>query len=332
MAGAPGGPYAASAPAAPARLVETGLYAGGRIGAIDARNRAFTPQYPLWSDGLVKRRWVYLPPGGAIDGSNEHEWVLPVGTKFWKEFARGERRVETRFSWRASETEWVFATYVWNEDGTDAVRVDDGVPGALSLTGGRRHDIPSRADCAACHGTPATAPLGFTALQLSPDRDPLAVHAEPVSSGMITLEDLVEAGRLTGARDDIVSRPPRIRTDDAATRAMLGYLVGNCGACHNGRGEIAALGPIIRVSDLVEDGDAVARSLIGQPTRWQRPGAPDGETVLVEPGSPETSALFLRMKSRRPSSQMPPLGTVVRDDAAVALVRAWIETRRPGTR
>ena len=30
------------------------------------------------------------------------------------------------------------------------------------------------------------------------------------------------------------------------------------------------------------------------------------------------------MSSRRPSSQMPPLGTVVRDEEAVALVRKWI--------
>jgi hypothetical protein len=32
------------------------------------------------------------------------------------------------------------------------------------------------------------------------------------------------------------------------------------------------------------------------------------------------------MRSRRPSSQMPPLGTVVRDDEATELVRRWIDT------
>jgi hypothetical protein len=41
--------------------------------------------------------------------------------------------------------------------------------------------------------------------------------------------------------------------------------------------------------------------------------------------------MLARMRSRRPSSQMPPLGTVVRDDEAVAAVQKWIETqsRRP---
>ena len=35
------------------------------------------------------------------------------------------------------------------------------------------------------------------------------------------------------------------------------------------------------------------------------------------------------MQSRRPSSQMPPLGTVVRDDEAIALVRRWVESLAP---
>jgi hypothetical protein len=32
------------------------------------------------------------------------------------------------------------------------------------------------------------------------------------------------------------------------------------------------------------------------------------------------------MGSRRPASQMPPLGTVVRDEQASELVRRWIES------
>jgi hypothetical protein len=325
--GAP--PGSASPPAAaPVRLMDTGLYVEGRPGIVDPRNRPFAPQYPLWSDGLTKARWVFLPEGAAIDASDEHEWELPVGTKFWKEFAHGDRRVETRLSWRASESEWVFGTYVWNDDGSDAVLADaSGVHGVVAFASGRSHDIPSRTDCLACHSAERPAPLGFSALQLSPDRDPGALHAETSGPGTITLADLATEGRLRGARADLLANPPRIRTEDPATRSVLGYLASNCGSCHNGRGEIAALGPVIRTRDLVDDGDAVMRSLTGQPTRWQIPGTGEGTSVLVDPGSPDTSALFVRMRSRRPSSQMPPLGTVVRDDAAVNLVRQWIASR-----
>ena len=49
-------------------LSETGLYAAGRPGLSSTRRTApFSPQYPLWSDGAAKARWIYLPPGTAID-------------------------------------------------------------------------------------------------------------------------------------------------------------------------------------------------------------------------------------------------------------------------
>jgi erythromycin esterase-like protein len=54
------------------------------------------------------------------------------------------------------------------------------------------------------------------------------------------------------------------------------------------------------------------------------PGAAPGTTVLVHAGSPEASALYVRMRSRSPSSQMPPLGTVVRDQEAVDAISRWI--------
>lgn len=311
----------------PHRLAETGLYADETLTSIDRRNRTFVPQYPLWSDGLSKRRWVYLPPGAAVDGRDEHAWNFPIGTKFWKEFTFAGRRVETRLLWKMSDARWLAATYVWNEQGSDAVLAPEaGVLAAVETAPGRWFSVPSRTDCTACHGTKPTSPLGFNALQLSPDRDPNAVHPEPLPSDALTLADLVDARVLRGARGDLAANPPRIRTSTPAARAVLGYLAANCGMCHNGRGEIAAMGPVLRLRELVADGDAVVQSLIDQRTRWQLPDDADGETVLVRPGTPERSALLARMRSRSPSSQMPPLGTALRDQEAVNLVTRWIAT------
>lgn len=313
-------------PRPPQRLSETGLYLPGSTSEVDPRNRAFAPQYPLWTDGLLKRRWIRLPDGTSIDGRDEQAWRFPVGTKIWKEFARGSQRIETRLLWRATEAGWVFATYVWEADGSDAVLCpDEGIRSVAEVAPGRRHSIPSQNDCVACHGTAERAnPLGFTALQLSTDRDPGAIHGEALLPGMLTTRVLVEEGLLTGARADLVSTAPRITTKDPLTRSVLGYLSANCGMCHNGAGEIAALGPVIRTADLVADGDAVARSLAGQRTRWQVPGTADGTSVLVHDGQPEQSAIYVRMRSRSPSSQMPPLGTTVRDQAAVDAIARWI--------
>ena len=68
-------------PVAPQLLSETGLYAGEGTARVDPRNRSFAPQYPLWTDGAGKRRWIQLPEGAAIDASNLSRWEFPVGTK-----------------------------------------------------------------------------------------------------------------------------------------------------------------------------------------------------------------------------------------------------------
>jgi cytochrome c553 len=309
----------------PARLSEAGLYAPASLDVIDPRNRPFSPQYPLWSDGAVKRRWVYLPPNVAINVGEDDEWEFPVGTRFWKEFGFNGKKVETRLLWRASAERWIFASYMWNDEQSEAVLASEqGEPGVFAVQPNRRHSIPSVADCMACHGEKRPGPLGFNALQLSTDRDPNAIHAEPLENGMITVKTLVDEQRLLPAPSDLVSNPPRIRTASPRTRSALGYLATNCGSCHNGSGEIAALGPTIKRGDLMTDADAVAAELVGQLTKWQVPGLPEGASMLVKPDLIEKSAILVRMRSRQPSSQMPPLGTVVRDDKAIDFLRHWM--------
>jgi mono/diheme cytochrome c family protein len=311
-------------PRPPALLSETGLHAPGEPGVAAADNRPFAPQYPLWTDGASKRRWVYLPPGTTIDASSTHAWEYPVGTKLWKEFSFGGRRVETRMLWKAAAEHWVVAAYVWNDEQTEALLAPEaGVPGVAEVAPGKRHGVPGRADCLACHGSPAR-PLGFGALQLSTDRDPQALHAEPLAPGMLTLATLVAEGRLSPDRRDLLASPPRIRAASPRTRAALGYLAANCGSCHDGRGAITANLPPLGYADVAADGDRVAASLVARATRYQVPGVAEGESLAVDPGAPERSALVARMRSRRPSSQMPPLGTVLSDRQALDAIAYWI--------
>jgi cytochrome c553 len=309
-------------PCAPARLSDTGLFEGR--GSIAPGVRPYSPQYPLWSDGAAKSRWVYLPPATAIDTTEPGDWMFPVGTKFWKEFTFNGRKVETRFLWRATADRWVFASYAWNAEGTDAVLApDEGLPGAAELAPGRSHDIPAVAECRACHGTARPAPLGFNALQLSTDRDPNAIHGEPLAPGMITNATLAAEGRFAPARPELVADPPRIRTGNPRTRAVLGYFAANCGTCHNRSGEIAYAGPSLKHDDLA-DGDSTTTALLAQLTAWQAPGRAEGTTRMLDDLVPDASAMLVRMRSRRPSSQMPPLGTVLRDEAAIDAVTKWI--------
>ena len=63
-------------------------------------------------------------------------------------------------------------------------------------------------------------------------------------------------------------------------------------------------------------------------TKWDRPGAVPETTTVIDRVTPELGALLFRMRSRRPTSQMPPLGTVLPDHAAVELVTQWTREDR----
>jgi len=319
----------AGTPAAqpPQRLSETGLYLAD--GSIDPRNRPFVPQYPLWTDGAAKSRWIRLPEGTKIDVSDIDAWRFPPGTTLWKEFAWGGRKVETRMLRLAEDGEWTFATYVWSDDQTDAVLAPaEGVRAAFAIAPGKAHSIPAIADCHTCHGSSPSAVLGFSALQLSDDRDPLAPNAEPLRAGALTLRGLVREDRLEPPRPGLAERPPRIRESDPVARAAVGYLSANCGACHNASGPLDRLGLVLLHDAAGEPGapEPARATAVGASGRYRVPGGAADSSRIVAPGAPAQSALLHRMRSRRPSSQMPPLGTVLADSAAVELVRKWIES------
>ena len=324
--GAPGDDAPAVPP--PARLSETGLYADAEALVVDARNRPFTPQYPLWSDGAAKRRWVRVPDGARIDARDPDHWDFPVGTTFWKEFSFAGRKVETRMFRKVAHDRWDFASYAWQADQRDATLVPrEGLARVAEVAPGKWHNIPSHDECRACHDAGRTEVLGFSALQLSDDRDPLAPHAEPLEPGMVTLASLVAEGRVTGLASRFITTPPRVAGRTAVERAVLGYLSTNCGSCHNRESSIASLGLFLKYA-LARPGTCTADALattIGQAGHWAVPDAPDGTSRVVAPGEPARSALLRRAQSRRPSSQMPPLGTVVADRDALRLVTEWID-------
>lgn len=311
--------------ALPRLLSETGLY--DQSGRVASRNLPFVPQYPLWTDGAAKLRWIYLPPGETIDISDIDIWKFPVGTKLWKEFAWADRRVETRFIWRASEESWVFGTYVWNDEQTEAVLApEEGLAGAAEIAPGMFHTIPGLADCRTCHQSSPSVVLGFNALQLSDDRDPLAPHREPEQPAGLTLSTLMASKLLSPPRPDLVEKPPRIRASSSAARAAMGYLSANCGGCHNQTGPLARLG--LNLLHMVgapdQDPEPAMLSALTTRGRFVLPGMSPDSCGPVVPGAPQRSTIPYRMKSRRPSSQMPPLGTVLVDQEAVAIIEQWI--------
>jgi hypothetical protein len=309
----------------PQYLRDTGLYAAGSVSAVRGGNVAFSPQYPLWSDGASKRRWIHLPPGSAIDASRPDAWEFPPGTKLWKEFSH-ERRVETRFIERLADGSWRYATYVWNEEGTDAVlaSAEGAVVAARSAANGR-YTIPSREDCLACHEGRPVPVLGFSVLQLSPDRDPLAPHAEPSRPEYADLERLVSRGLIRNLPQSLIDKPPRIDAPTPTARAALGYLHANCGHCHNDAGALAGLDLVLAQQASTSAADAAQRtgSLVAHSSRFRPHGAVTAQRVV--PGDAAASVITMRMRSGNALARMPPLGVQIVDVEGIALVERWIQ-------
>lgn len=286
-------------PPVPRLLSQTGL---------DGRAIGFEPQYPLWTDGAQKRRWLRLPEGAAIDASHPDRWQVPVGTVLWKEFSFGGRKVETRTIERLADGSYRFAAYVWNAEGTDAVLAPEkGLKGVAATSPTTRHDIPGVEDCKACHEGRANVVLGLSALQLSSQ-----------------LEALVRRGAVAQLPEGLLKAPPRLAAASEPERAALGYLLGNCAHCHNAEGPLASL-----ELDFDQRAEAAAprAAAVGQPSRFRF--ARYAATLRIAPGRPDESIALLRMRSRDPAEQMPPLGTHLADPEGLRAVSQWIETLTP---
>jgi len=294
----------------------TGLYADWDTKTLAPGVRPYDPGLHLWSDGAVKTRWIYLPPGTQIDTSNMDEWSFPYGTKLWKEFVVGGVRLETRMLWKRPADQiggWYLTTYRWSPDGA---RADELLTGELDADG-NGYEIPSQSLCAQCHGGRRDQVMGFEAVSLS----------SPAAGGL-TMTALVAGGLLTAPPASPLTIP-----GDGATSAALGYLHANCGiACHNpGAGAASTTGFFMRL-DVATLGSVQStgawRTGMNAASYFTLPGV--GQTKIFVPCSPDASVAYYRMSVRDGvdgvfvGSQMPPIATHQIDPTGLAIVAAWL--------
>jgi hypothetical protein len=267
----------------------------------------FAPTHVLWSDGADKRRWIRLPPGTQIDTSDMDHWVFPIGTKFFKEFSLGGKKLETRLVERygAGRDDFWLGAFVWNAEQTDAVFAEGGAADIL----GTPHDAPAQKQCWSCHlGEPGRG-LGFSAMQLAG------------SGPGVRLQALVD--------QDLLTVPPA-RTDfhppgDPVVAAALGYMHANCGHCHNPNGTSwpdTQMKLRLDVGDSTPEATGAYQTAVGQKLFSYRNNP--AFTYRVVAGAPDTSAMLFRMKSRASKDQMPPLATEIIDPNGIDLVQRWI--------
>ncbi|HJK95676.1 MAG TPA: hypothetical protein RMF84_00560 [Polyangiaceae bacterium LLY-WYZ-14_1] len=279
----------------PASLSEWGVFPGAP--AFDDTPEelvAYEPRFPLWTNGSVKIRHLALPPGAdAPEGAALEAGAFPPGTLFLKTFAYptvGDpdqlRPLETRVMLRRVDGAWGYGSYLWNAEGTDAVRrsMEEATPVEVTPPNGEpsfAHLVPSRDDCLACHERSASVVLGYDALQLG--RAPL---------------------------------PETVETADPTTREVVGYAVGNCTSCHNDEtpDSLFDLGPAVFLE-----------SVIGQETTTGRLRGAGIRVVPGQPEDSFLYLALTGGDPFRAVPAMPPLGVERLDERAVDLFRSWIE-------
>jgi hypothetical protein len=297
----------------PDTLECTGLYSNIKSKTVAKGVVEFAPATPLWSDAAHKRRWIYVPPGQKIDNSAPNDWVFPVGTRAWKEFQVGGKRIETRLFQKMRADLWRRGTYVWNEDESQA---EFSFGGDIPIEGGEYH-VPEHDECDDCHEGATDRLLGFDAVSLG----------LPGATGL-TLALLAKHGWLS-------EQPERVELaigDDGTGLAaeVLPMLHVNCGtSCHNGSVSATAnlTSQLLRLDSTQLDGSApdaswdIIRTMIGKEaegTQW-------GGGTRIVPGDPDESLAYQLMSVRTGGNgQMPPIATRVVDHDAVKLLRDWI--------
>jgi hypothetical protein len=293
----------------PPVLSQAGLFEADMT-TLSSGVRPFSPRYQLWSDAATKRRWIWLPEGMQINTTDMEYWEFPVGTRLYKEFSLDGRRIETRRLEKRENGSWSRVSYLWRADMTDA----DAVPVGAENASGTEHDVPSAQACGTCHLRMPDKILGFSAVQLAHD---------DVDETAWTLSRLAADGKLSTTPPSSIELP-----GDETSRAALGYLHANCGHCHHPLSVVTSRIQInlwLRTDSLAD----VLTTPTYQTTVNQTPLSetqPPSGALIIDPGSPETSTLFLRVDSRGAEYSMPPLATEEVDPSGRDAVGAWIRS------
>lgn len=291
----------------PTQLSQTGC-----VDAADPRQPAaglvpYAPIAELWSDGADKRRWLALPDGERLTVAPDGDLEFPVGSVLVKLFERGGRPIETRL-FMHHPSGWAGYSYAWDAHGTDATLLEGSERRVLD--DGSAWYFPSRGDCMVCHTSAAGFVLGVELAQL--DHDLVYPSTNRRANQRATLEHI---GLLDA---DAPGPEPLVAPHgdgDLEARARS-YLHANCSNCHRPGGRTPSAmdlraGIPLRaagICDVVPDSHDLGLA----------------DARIVAAGDASRSVLPARMRQSG-LLRMPPLATLVVDEAGAGLVHDWIE-------
>ena len=307
----------------PPLLSQTGCFAPGNITQPVADLVPFVPHAQLWSDGATKRRWFTLPNDASVVLADDGDFLWPSGSMLVKEFALGNKIVETRFLVKQIEDgRWAGYSYAWNTAQTDAqLVVDRGADVSWTFATADDPDVsqvwhyPGRGQCFYCHSDIANTSLGLETAQLN--HSMLYPQTTRLANQIDTLVHV-------GIVDDANAPPPYEDLSYIldATRSIedraRSYLHANCSGCHRPEG------PTFIEMDLRYETAFADMHICNTPPQIadMEEIIPNGPKLLA-PGDITRSQIYQRMLTNG-KYRMPPVARAIAHTEALAVIEAWI--------
>ena len=199
----------------------------------------------LFTDYASKQRLISVPMGTQVTKLSSGELSFPEGTMLVKTFYypnsedkllnNQSQIVETRLLVK-NQNQWNVATYVWNDQQTDALLTTNGTGVTVNRvvngsTQTIKYDVPSEKDCVSCHQRKGgVAPLGPSVINL---------NRNVLRNGMEVTQFDYLAHQGTFAAIDPLSEPSMVNYNDfnaSLSERGRAYLAMNCAHCHNPEG------------------------------------------------------------------------------------------------
>ncbi|MGF1557879.1 MAG: PQQ-dependent sugar dehydrogenase [Flavobacteriaceae bacterium] len=295
----------------------------------------------FWSDGATKKRWLGIPNNGShnsaaeqINYSADDVWNFPIGSVLVKHFELPlnennpsiTKRLETRFSIKASNGNFYFVTYKWNDQQTDAEILTSGLDETINITkadgtvASQKWRYPDNSECITCHNPSSGGTLGTRTRYLN--KDYTYPKTGRTGNQLVTLSHLGILDRvITDA--DTGSLLTSKSIDDATAsldEKARSYLDLNCAYCHSpGTGNRGGFDLRLKLS--------LSQTQLLTAPPYLSLGIPNEK--IVDPGNPATSILYHRANSTDPAIMMPPLAKNKLDAKAIQLLNDWISQLEP---
>lgn len=314
----------------PARLSDTGCFTDLKTLEPGPDLIPYDVNSALWTDGAFKPRYMVVPSTEQISIADDGSWSFPDGSVLVKvfgfEFEVGDpesrRAVETRFMVR-SEGRWEYATYQWNDEGTEGELLEarktadytiqrNGEPEVIS------YQFPEYDDCIACHAEAINDVLGPKTSQLNRNRDYDGLDANQlVAMAEIDLLALEEDEEIDPSAEPRMANPQE--GEGSLEDRARAYLDANCAHCHRplGFADSAQYELDFRYQVSLEDSGICDPIMFGPLSGTPR-------VVPGDTGEPEYRSGILKRFVRDDIQRMPSLGTSIIDPFGTQLLRDWI--------